>query len=267
MSTILVTGGTGTLGRPVVERLRADGHEVRVLSRRTPPYAVDLRTGGPALDAAVAGADTIVHCASSPRGGDEEAAAHLIAAARAAGVAHLLYVSIVGVDRVPLGYYRTKYAVERLIEDSGLGWTVLRATQFHDLLVSLFQPLARAPVVLLPAGVCDQPVDVGEVAAALAELAAGGPAGRVPDVGGPEVRAVESLARAYLRATPRRRPVLGVPLGGRTYRAFREGGHLAPSRAVGKRTFEEYLTARFGTGGQPPVAGTEPGAGSAAHRG
>ncbi|CAL9636615.1 hypothetical protein SUDANB105_06235 [Streptomyces sp. enrichment culture] len=247
MTTILVTGGTGTLGRLVTERLRADGHEVRVLSRHAQPYAVDLRAGG-GLDAAVAGVDTVVHCASSPRGGDEQAAGHLIAAARRAGVGHLLYISIVGVDRVPYGYYRSKLAVERLVEESGIGWTVLRATQFHDLLVQVFQALAKPPVMALPAGVPDQPIAVAEVADRLAELALGGPAGRVPDMGGPEVRSLESLARAYLAATGRRRRLLRVPLWGSAYRAFRAGGHLTPGRAVGKGTFEEYLAARFGSG-------------------
>ncbi|MEV6962153.1 NAD(P)H-binding protein [Streptomyces sp. NPDC051207] len=250
MTTILVTGGTGTLGRQVTERLRADGHEVRVLSRHSQPYAVDLREGGSGLDAAVAGVDTIVHCASSPRGGDEEAAGHLLAAARRAGVGHLVYISIVGVDRVPFGYYRTKAAVEKLVEESGLGWTVLRATQFHDLLAQLFGVLSKPPVMMLPAGVSDQPVDVREVAGRLAELALGEPAGRVDDMGGPEVRTFESLARAYLAATGRRRAVVNVPLAGRAYRAFRAGGHLTPERAVGKGTFEEHLAARFGARGR-----------------
>ncbi|GGT19953.1 SDR family oxidoreductase [Streptomyces chromofuscus] len=246
MTTILVTGGTGTLGRLVTERLRADGHEMRVLSRHAQPYAVDLREGGTVLDAAVAGVGTIVHCATTQGGGDEEAAAHLIAAARRAGVGHLVYISIVGVDRVPLGYYETKFAVERLIEESGLGWTVLRTTQFHDLLLRLFDSLAKPPVVLLPAGLKDQPIEAAEVAARLAELASGRPAGRVEDMGGPEVRTFESLARSYLRATGRRRAIVNVPLWGRTYRAFRDGGHLAPAQAVGKGTFEEYLAVRVG---------------------
>ncbi|UXY26360.1 SDR family oxidoreductase [Streptomyces sp. HUAS TT20] len=248
MTTILVTGGTGTLGRLVVERLRAGGHEVRVLSRHTQPYAVDLREGGSGLDTAVAGVDTVVHCASSPKG-DEAAARNLIAAARRAGVGHLVHISIVGIDRVPLGYYKSKLAVERLVEESGLGWTVLRATQFHDLPVQLFQALAKPPVMLLPAGISDQPIEVAEVADRLAELAAGAPAGRVADMGGPEVRTLDSLARAYLKATGRRRPVVSLPLPGRTARAFRGGGHLTPARAVGKGTFEEYLAARFGDGG------------------
>ncbi len=248
MTTILVTGGTGTLGRHVCERLRAAGHEVRVLSRKSRPYAVDLREGGRVLDEAVTGVDTVVHCATSPRGGDEKAARNLIAAARRAGVGHLVYISIVGVDRVPYGYYRSKLAVERLVEDSGTGWTVLRATQFHDLVLTVLQGLAKVPVVLLPARVKDQPVDVTEVAERLARLAEGAPAGRVEDMGGPEVRTFDSLARAYLRASGRRRAVVKVPLRGAAYRAFRDGGHLAPEHAVGRTTFDEFLTHRSGAG-------------------
>ncbi|MER7109168.1 SDR family oxidoreductase [Streptomyces sp. NPDC000229] len=245
MSTILVTGGTGTLGRHVVALLRADGHEVRVLSRHAEPYAVDLREGGTALDAALAGVDTVVHCASSPRGGDERAARNLIGAARRAGAGHLVYISIVGVDRVPLGYYRTKLAVERLVEQSGLGWTVLRTTQFHDLVLTLLEAVAKLPVMPLPAGVSDQPVEVTEVAARLAELAAGAPSGRVADMGGPEVRSFPELARAYLRASGRRRPVVSVPLVGAAYRGMRAGGHLTPEHAVGRGTFEAFLERRF----------------------
>jgi uncharacterized protein YbjT (DUF2867 family) len=254
MTTILVTGGTGTLGRLVTERLRSAGghgelgereeHEVRLLSRRSRPYAVDLREGT-GLAAAVAGVDTIVHCASSPRGGDEQAARHLVEAARDAGVRHLVYISIVGVDGVPLGYYRTKLAVEGLIEESGLGWTVLRTTQFHDLALRLLEGSAKLPVMLLPVGVAGQPVDVAEVAARLAELAGGAPAGRVPDMGGPEVRTLPELARAYLRASGRRRPLMNVRLAGRAYRGFRAGGQLTPERAVGTVTFDQFLAKRF----------------------
>ncbi|MGW1074831.1 SDR family oxidoreductase [Streptomyces sp. NPDC002537] len=241
MTTILVTGGTGTLGRPVTERLSGEGHEVRVLSRHAEPYAVDLREGGPALDRAVADVDAVVHCASTPRGGDERAARNLIGAARRAGVPHLVHISIVGVDRVPFGYYQSKHAVEQLIEESGLGWTVLRTTQFHDLVRTVLRAAAKLPVMPLPAGVSVQPIEVAEVADRLAELALRPPAGRVADMGGPEVRTFPDLARTYLRATGGRRPVLSVPLAGKTYRAFRAGGHLVPEQAVGKRTFEQYL--------------------------
>ncbi|MFD3759890.1 SDR family oxidoreductase [Streptomyces sp. NPDC058622] len=244
MSTILVTGGTGNLGSLVVARLRDRGHEVRVLSRRSPEHPVDLRDGG-GLDAAVEGAEVVVHCASAPRGGDERAAGHLIAAARQAGtVRNLVYVSIVGVDAVPFGYYRTKLKVERLVEESGLGFTILRATQFHDLVAQVVGAAARLPVVPLPKGVRVQPIAVGEVADRLAELAATTPSGRVPDMGGPEVRTLPELGRAYLAATGSRRPVVPLPLAGKAYAGFRRGGNLAPGHAVGRMTFAEYLRER-----------------------
>ncbi|MFJ9828792.1 SDR family oxidoreductase [Streptomyces sp. NPDC101160] len=246
MTTILVTGGTGTLGRLVTARLRAEGHEVRVLSRRSQPYAVDLREGGPGLDAALTGVDTVVHCASTQTGGDEKAARHLVDAARRAGVRHLLYISIVGVDRVPFRYYKAKLAVERIVEESGLGYTILRTTQFHDLVLRVLEMSAKLPVMLLPADVPDQPIEVAEVADRLAALAEAEPAGRVPDMGGPEVRTFRDLAAAYLRASGKRRTVLNAPLAGRTYRAFRAGGHLAPDRADGRVTFEEFLATRPG---------------------
>ncbi|WP_328859980.1 SDR family oxidoreductase [Streptomyces sp. NBC_00306] len=247
MTSILVTGGTGTLGTLVSARLRRDGHEVRVLSRHAHPYAVDLRDGT-GLDAAVEGVDAIVHCATSPRGGDDRSAAMLAEAARRAGVGHLVHISIVGVDRVPLGYYGVKRETERLIEQSGAsggpGWTVLRTTQFHELVLRLLAGASRLPVLPLPSGVRVQPVDAGEVADRLAELALGPPAGRVADMGGPQIRPLADLARSYLRATGRRRGIMPVRLVGKAYAGFRAGGHLAPERAVGRVTFEEFLARR-----------------------
>ncbi|MFI7100799.1 SDR family oxidoreductase [Streptomyces sp. NPDC050161] len=254
MATILVTGGTGALGRPLVDRLLHDGHDVRSLSRRPaqgPPrpglrtYAVDLRNGT-GLAAAVAGADTVVHCASTPSGGDGEAAGRLVAAARAAGVGHLVYISIVGVDRVPIGYYRTKRAVERTIEESGIGWTVLRTTQFHDLVLRVVKAGSRSPVLPVPTGVRVQPIEVREVAGRLADLASAPPAGRVADMGGPEVLDTRALIRLTLRYAGRRRLLVPLWLPGRAATALRAGGILAPEHAVGEGTYEAFLAARAG---------------------
>ncbi|MDT0457218.1 NAD(P)H-binding protein [Streptomyces sp. DSM 41527] len=256
MATILVTGGTGTLGRALVGRLLDDGHDVRSLSRRPHTgtarprprsYAVDLRDGT-GLPEALTGVDAIVHCASSPAGGDAEAAGRLITAARAAGVAHLVYISIVGVDRVPIGYYRTKLAVERLIEDSGIGWTVLRTTQFHNLVLDVIKAGARSPVLPVPTGVRVQPIEVQEVAARLAELAVGEPAGRVTDMGGPEVLDARDLVRATLEAGGRRRLLMPLWLPGASAAALRRGGNLTPEHADGLRTYTAFLAERTGAG-------------------
>lgn len=244
VKSILVTGGTGTLGRPVVEHLRTAGHRVRTISRHPDPddpraHAVDLRKGT-GLTEALEGAEVVVHCASSPTGGDIQAAAHLIRAARRAGVDHLVYISIVGVDRVPLGYYRTKHTVEQALEAGALGWSILRTTQFHDLVQGICARMARLPVLPCP-DIPLQPIDTGEVAARLAQIAPGAPAGRVPDMGGPRVETLPDLARAYLDAQGSARRVRPVRLPGKAMDACREGGLLATDRAVGSTTFEEFL--------------------------
>ncbi|MCK7625995.1 NAD(P)H-binding protein [Streptomyces sp. RS10V-4] len=250
---ILVTGGTGTLGRALVGRLLAGGHRVRSLSRHphTGParpglrsYAVDLRDGA-GLPEALAGVDTVVHCASTPAGGDVEAAGHLVEAVRrAGGVRHLVYISIVGVDRIPLRYYRAKLAVERLVAESGTGWTVLRTTQFHDLLLGLVRAGARSPVVPVPAGLRFQPVDAGEVADRLAGLSLAAPSGRVTDMGGPEILGARDLVRMTLTAAARRRLLLPVPLPGPTAAALRRGENLVPDHPDGRRTYAAFLAER-----------------------
>ncbi len=249
-SPILVTGGTGTLGRRVVPRLRDAGRDVRVLSRRgrEGEEGIEFVTGdlatGEGIDAAVKGTEIIVHLAGTTKG-DEHKAAHLVRAASWAGARHLVFISVVGADRIPVvsgldramfGYFAAKLAAERIMADSGLPWTTLRATQFHDLTLLTVRQLARLPVVPVPAGWRVQPVDAGEVAARLVELALGPPAGLVPDLGGPRVYGMVALVRGYLRASGKHRPILPVWLPGRAARAFRAGANLAPDRAVGRRT-------------------------------
>jgi uncharacterized protein YbjT (DUF2867 family) len=270
-SPFLVTGGTGTLGRHVVRRLRDAGSEVRVLSRSTREakdgiefMSGDLATGE-GIEAAVDGVGTIVHLAGSAEG-DEDKARNLVRAASRAGAPHLVYISVVGVERIPVvssidrnmfGYFESKRAAEKVVEDCGLPWTTLRATQFHDLMLMVAQALAKLPVAPIPAGFQVQPVDADEVAARLVELTFGEPAGRVPDMGGPRVYGAADLFRGYLRASKRwRRPIMPVPLPGKAARAFRAGANLAPEQAVGHRTWEEFLTERLSQRRPAPRAGT-----------
>ncbi|MFE3170972.1 SDR family oxidoreductase [Amycolatopsis sp. NPDC059090] len=242
---ILVTGGTGRLGRALVPRLAADGHAVRVLSRRAPADEQtrrgDLLTGE-GLDDALDGVEAIVHCATGNGRSDIDGTRNLVQAAARTGRPHLLYVSIVGVDRVELSYYRAKLACEQLVERSGLPWTIQRTTQFHELVAWMCTSQRWLPMIVMPRGVSFQPVDTADVAARLATLV-GAPAGRAPDLGGPEVRPAADLARAYARSRALRRPVLPVPMPGAAIRGYREGGHLSPGHADGRITFDQFLAA------------------------
>jgi uncharacterized protein YbjT (DUF2867 family) len=257
-SPILVTGGTGTLGRLVVPLLHAAGQDVRVLSRKGHEgtngieYVIGDLATGEGVDAAVAGVATVVHCAGTAKG-DGEKARQLLEAAARTGVRHLVYISVVGADRVPIesaidramfGYFGSKLAGEGVVAASGVPWTTLRATQFFDLTLMTAKQLARLPVIPVPVGVRFQPVDTAEVAARLTDLALGEPAGLVPDLAGPKVYAMGDLIRGYLGASHRRRLLVPIGLPGRAARAVREGAILSPDRAVGRRTWEDFLAER-----------------------
>jgi uncharacterized protein YbjT (DUF2867 family) len=249
MKRILVTGSTGTLGRPVTGLLRSLGAEVRGLSRRPgqASHQGDLATGT-GLDAALDGAGTIVHCASDTRGfgkTDVQGTRHLLDAAARAGHPHVIFVSIVGVDRIPYPYYRVKLEAEGLIE--ACGGTTLRATQFHDFVLGGARLAARLPFVPAP-DVPVQPISTRDVAARIAELVDSPPAaGRVADLGGPEVLRAPGLFRSYLQAVGSRRRVVPVRLPGAAFRAFREGHHLAPGNASSGERWSGFLTTISGT--------------------
>src|SRR5215210_4639406 len=258
-SPILVTGGTGTLGRHVVRRLRDAGCDVRVLTRRGREAEDGIRflTGdlatGEGIEPAVDGVAAIVHCAGSNKG-DADLTRNLVRAASSQpGPPHLVYISVVGADRIPVvsrvdramfGYFESKRETERVVADSGLPWTTLRATQFHDLILMVAQLLAKLPVIPVPAGFRFQPVEADEVAARLVELTLGEPSGLVPDMGGPRVYGAADLLRGYLRSTRRRRLIVPVWLPGKAARVLRAGANLAPEQAVGRRTWEEFLADR-----------------------
>lgn len=255
---ILVTGGTGGLGRRVVPRLREAGRVVRVLSRRVHDSApgVEYVVGDLAKDegvaAAVEGARVVVHCAGSGRIAEDSAQIrNLVRAAKRAGVQHLVNISVVGADRIPVvsgvdramfAYFASQLAVERAVAGSSLPWTNLRATQFHDgFILVMVQSMTKLPVIPVPAGFRFQPVDADEVAARLVDLTLGPPEGQAPDFAGPKIYEAAELLRGYLNATRKRRMMVRVSLPGGAARAIRAGANLAPNCAVGRRTWEEFL--------------------------
>lgn len=256
MATVLVTGGTGTLGRAVVTRLAVRQHHTRMLSHRaapTLPTDVEVITGelvtGSGLREAVAGVQAIIHCASAPQDAQQVDVAGtraLLQAARASGSPHIVYPSIVGVDRSTYGYYQAKYAVEGLIEHGLLPWTIVRATQFHDYVLGLIRSFGAdtLPVVSLIEGMRFQSIDVGEVADRLVGLMEQGPAAHAPEMGGPEVRTLEEMTEAYLRIRGRQATIRSE--AGDRFQVFRSGINLVPDHAVGTITWEAFLHPLYG---------------------
>ena len=173
--------------------------------------------------------------------------AALLSSGKRAGLGHLIYISIVGVDKLPMSYYRAKLTAERALIASGIPWTILRTTQFHDLALTLIKGMCRLPVAITPRGVSAQPVAVQEVAARLVGLSGAAPAGRVPELGGPEIKPLAELARMYLHSAGSRKPIMTVPLPGKLMKGLRRGEGLTPDHGDGVQTFGDFLRVRLQT--------------------
>lgn len=257
---VLVTGGGGALGRKLVRALAGAGHAARVMSRRGPardaPAGVEWAradlVSGEGLGAAVEGVEAVIHAASDPRNAeavDVGGTRRLCEAARAAGVSHLVYISIVGVDVIPFGYYRRKLAAEAAVESSAVPHSILRATQFHTLVDFLLTQAARVPLLMpLPTDFKFQSVDDAEVAERLAACVGAGARGRLPDFGGPSVFTLGEMAREWKRVRGVGKRVVRVPLPGALARAFRAGKNTAPDGERGATGWAEWLARPSGAG-------------------
>jgi uncharacterized protein YbjT (DUF2867 family) len=232
---ILLTGGTGGLGRELVRATEAAGHTVRVASRRARPAdappsrewaRMDLETGAAVRDA-LAGVDAIIHAASDPRRHarvDVQGTRALAQAAREAGTPHLVYVSIVGIDRIPFAYYRAKLEAERIVAGSGAPHSILRITQFHSFIDAMLAGFARVPLIFpVPTAFRFQSCATSEAADRLLRAAEAGPGGRLADFGGPEALTLGEMARTWKAARGVPRPTLPLPLPGPVSAAFRAG--------------------------------------------
>ncbi|MBJ8338775.1 SDR family oxidoreductase [Antrihabitans sp. YC3-6] len=241
----LVTGSTGQLGKPTLAALTAAGHDARGLTRRggADAVAADLLTGH-GVDEALVGIDTVVHLATTNGKKDLLIAEHLAAAAVRAKVTHLVVVSIVGIDEIPLSFYKQRVRIEEIMHASGIPLTLQRATQFHSLVDSMFSSQRFLPVVVAPA-IRLQPIAVEEVGAKLAELAVGPPLGRVPDIGGPTQRTMKDLHGAWRAATGGKRPAVGLRLPGKLFAAYDAGVNLVEGPTYGRSTFEAYLADKY----------------------
>lgn len=243
---VAVAGGTGVVGRHVTERLREVGHSPVVLSRSR---GVDL-TSGAGLDAAFSGVEAVIDVsnvtttrASAAREFFTGTTGRLLAAGRRVGVTHHVALSIIGVDRVDLGYYLGKRAQEDAVlgrDAHGTG-TVLRAAQFHEFAGQVLDR-TRGPVAIVPR-MRTQPVAAREVAAALVELVAGPPVGMAPELAGPQEHELVDLTRRVLAVRGQRRLLLNPRLPGGVGRGLANGALLPAGPAqLGQQTFDQWLT-------------------------
>jgi uncharacterized protein YbjT (DUF2867 family) len=200
--------------------------------------------------AAAAGADLIVHAASDTRRfgrADPVQTRHLLDACT--GARHLVYVSIVGIEEISYGYFRRKLACEKVLEVHRVPYTILRATQFHELIARLLTAVERLPVAPLPLDFCFQPVAGRDVAGRIADLVAGEPVGRAADFGGPEVLTLADIAQRWTVHRGRPGRLVRLPVPGQIGTGFRLGRHTAPNHRDGTQTWEEFLVEQT----RPPV--------------
>lgn len=248
---VAVVGGTGTLGSAVVTELGRRGHHAVALSRRPSASGrgahrqVDLATGA-GLDTALAGMEAVVDASNATRPGRAMRAVlldgtrRLLDAESAAGVGHHVLISIVGIDDVPFGYYRVKLEQERLVAGGQVPASVLRATQFHQLLDKMFTVAARGGV--LPGGrIPLQPVHADEVANALVDVVEHGPGRERQEFAGPDVLPLDELARTWRSTRHRRRLIVPVPPAGGVGRAVGSGALTAPDAPRGIVRFAQWL--------------------------
>jgi uncharacterized protein YbjT (DUF2867 family) len=248
LNAVLVTGAGGTLGRRLVGELANRGHAVAAATTRegapkklgTIQYLrIDLATGA-GLDDAVAGVVAIVHSASNPPRAREVDLGGLLRLVKAAPRAHVVYPGIVGCDLIPTPYYGIKTETEQALIDSGTPWTILRATQFHQLIWHWYATESRNPFLLVPKDTRYQVVDPLEVARRLVDLVESGPQGRVDDLGGPFAYEAADLARSCLSAVNSKRRIIKYNKPGIVGAALRAGANLTPHRAAGQ-TWNDFV--------------------------
>lgn len=229
---VAIAGATGSIGRPVAEELGKRGHSVRALSRRSSEFPVDLETGA-GLQAALEGCDVLIDASN---GGPAEKPARavlieggkrLIGAAERAGIKHHVCISIVGIEQIPLPYYRVKVEQEQLVQSSGVPYSIVRSTQFHTLIDFLFQSASRYRI--LPGGSIQlQPVAPRQVAEVIAAVAEGKPLGGRTTVAGPEVLDLGTMARSWRALNSAKGLVVPTPLPPKLGRPLRGGALTDP---------------------------------------
>jgi uncharacterized protein YbjT (DUF2867 family) len=258
MKKILVTGGTGLLGKEVVTQLRTLNYEVDVLSSKENAKVsegVGLIKGDLAtnkgLTEATENADIIIHCASNPKDTqhvDIDGTRNLFNAINKDKTRHFIFISIINVDKSDYAYYQTKVTVEKMIAESGIPFSILRTTQFHNFVLTILQSFDKNNgQIIIPDGIRFQPIEVKEAAALLVELAQKDPAGLIPGIGGPEVLKFEEMVKIYLKTLHRNDEVKTEHLESEEYERYRSANNIWPFNIYGNITWEKFLKGHFNT--------------------
>ena len=254
-SRILITGASGVLGTELC----------RILDKRNIPYtgagrsessrqnwvSIDLKTGKN-LSEAVKDKDIVFHLASDTknfsRESDVDGTEKLCTAALNAGVRHFIYISIVGIDRVPYKYYEVKLEAEKKIINSGLQYSILRAVQFHDFLDMLLQKLMKFPIAVLPGSLKFQPIETSSVAGELLRIAENSPLNSVRNLGGKEILLLSEIMELWLKAQGRKRLVIPVPALGRMMKSLASGGLTCTEKSENSITWSEWVMRKYSQG-------------------
>lgn len=257
---ILITGGTGKLGSVIVAQLAASEHTPRILSRANvavqPGIEVvqgDLASGAGLAEALIK-VDAVIHCASSPARDTYEVdvigTKNLLEQAARHGIRHVVYVSIIGIDRIPLAYYQYKLAAELAIVESGVPYTLARIAQFHDFVDERLHSLRKieASPLLITTDAQFQTIDLQDAARYLTDQAAAEAGNQRVNVAGPEINTLEKMARPWLAMQGMERP-LAHALAPRAHLAFlegyRSGYNTAPDHAYGSITWLDFLRTKY----------------------
>jgi uncharacterized protein YbjT (DUF2867 family) len=252
MDNILITGGTGTLGRAIIKQLAGLG-TINIISSRdnaeiTAPANIikaDL-TDADSLKQVVSKANVIIHCASNPTNAfavDLEGTRNLLNCINTTALKHFIYISIAGVDKSQFPYYVVKRRVEQLVEAAGIPFTILRATQFHDfVLYRMIKSFETDGVLTIPQGLKFQSVDITEVAAKVKELTLTTPTNDVITFAGPQIQTIEEMAATYLNISGHPGPLKTEKMEGERFDMLRSGINLCPDKAFGKITWNVFLT-------------------------
>lgn len=267
MAKILVTGGTGVLGKAVSKIFLDKQIDFIVGSRNqdTKNYnndntasnvnvkwvRMDLTKNDGLNKFIPDDIDTILHLASIPtqkidgQPGDIVLARNLLNSIPKKNIKHFIYCSIVGIDKIPFAYYQGKLECERLIKESDIPYTILRATQFHDFIDAIISKMVSLPIGIVPKALKVQPIQVEAVAMELVKINEGSPLNRTYDIGGPKTYDFGEITTSLLQARNQQKLVLNFPVIGKVMRTFTDGYNTCDSVSSNSNTWEEYLSNKY----------------------